>query len=75
MMGRLTTLASQMILAAEGGEKKAAEAGIVDGPIVEFAWLIIVVPILATFVILFFGKRSVFKGWLIAWLGMGFVMV
>ncbi|MBW2470514.1 MAG: NADH-quinone oxidoreductase subunit L [Deltaproteobacteria bacterium] len=73
MMSMLSTFATQILLAAEEG--KEIEPGITEGPIVEFAWLIVIVPIVMTFVILFFGKRSPFKGWLMAWLAMGFVIV
>ena len=73
-MTALTSFATQILLAAEEGKEKI-EPGITDGPIVEFAWLIVIVPIVMTFVILFFGKQSPFKGWLMAWLAMGFVMV
>ena len=62
MMTMLTSFATQILLAAEEG--KEIEPGITSGPIVEFAWLIVIVPIVMTFVILFFGKRSPFKGWL-----------
>ncbi len=72
-MSTFAALASQILLAAEEG--KEIKPGITDGPIVEFAWLIVIVPIVTTFLILFFGKRSPFKGWLMAWLAMGFVMV
>ena len=72
-MSAFATVASGLLLAAEEG--KVAEPGITSGPIVELAWLIVVVPIVATFAILFFGKRSPFKGWLMAELGIGFVAV
>ena len=32
-------------------------------------------PLVAAFLIVLFGKKSPFKGWLMAWLSMGFVMV
>ncbi|HSJ71224.1 MAG TPA: NADH-quinone oxidoreductase subunit L [Acidimicrobiia bacterium] len=73
MLHTLSSVVPNLILAAEEGA--AIEPGITSGPLVEFAWLIMVVPILATFVILFFGKRSPFKGWLMAELAIGFVAV
>ena len=71
---------SQIVLATEEGEHAeegghAIVPGIVDGPLVEWAWLIVVVPIIAAFLILFFGRKSPFKGWLLAELSMGFVAV
>ena len=41
----------------------------------EWAWLIPVVPMVAAFAIVFFGKRSPWKGWGMAWASMGFVMI
>jgi len=79
MMSTLFTFATQIHLAAEeGGHSDGAEelTGFIDsGPIVEWAWLIFVVPLVAAFLIVLFGKKSPFKGWLMAWLSMGFVMV
>jgi len=79
MMSTLFTFATQIHLAAEeGGHSDGAEelSGFIDsGPIVEWAWLIFVVPLVAAFLIVLFGKKSPFKGWLMAWLSMGFVMV
>jgi len=74
----LASFASQIILAAEehGGEAgHAAEPGITSGVLVEWAWLIVVVPLVAAFLIAFFGAKSKFKGWLMAWLSIGFVAV
>jgi NADH-quinone oxidoreductase subunit L len=73
MLHTITSVVPNLILAAEEGS--AVEPGITSGPLVEFAWLIMVVPILATFLILFFGTRSPFKGWLMAELAIGFVAV
>jgi NADH-quinone oxidoreductase subunit L len=80
MVQRFITLASQIILAAgEEGEHAAEDAheaivpGITSGPLVEWAWLIVIVPIIATFVIVFWGKKMPLKGWEIAWGSMGFV--
>ncbi|MGI9643050.1 MAG: NADH-quinone oxidoreductase subunit L [Acidimicrobiia bacterium] len=76
-MNAFMTFASQILLAAEDGDHGGEELvpGITSGPIVEWAWLIVVVPLVAAFVIVLFGKKSPFKGWLMAWLSMGFVMV
>jgi NADH-quinone oxidoreductase subunit L len=73
-MNAFITVATQILLAAEE-EGKEIVPGITEGPIVELAWLIFVVPLVASFLIVFFGKLSPFKGWLMAWLSMGFVMV
>ncbi len=73
MLHTLSSVVPNLILAAEEGG--AVEPGITSGPLVEFAWLIMVVPILATFLVVFFGKRSPFKGWLMAELAIGFVAV
>ena len=45
------------------------------GPLAEWAWLIVVVPLVMTFLIVFFGKRSPLKGWGMATFGMAFVAV
>jgi len=79
-MNWITTILPQIILATEEGEqvKEGAEElipGITSGPLVEYAWLIVVVPLVAAFLIAFFGKRSPFKGWLMAWLSIAFVGV
>ncbi|MGI9584390.1 MAG: NADH-quinone oxidoreductase subunit L [Acidimicrobiia bacterium] len=79
-MNTLAFHATQLILAAEEGSHGEEGAhgivpGITDGPLVEFAWLIVVVPIVMSFVILAFGKKSPFKGWLMAELAIGFVAV
>ncbi len=81
-MYRLLTLASQVTLAAgeeventsEGGHD-AIVPGITDGVLVEWAWLIVVVPIIAAFVIAFWGKKMPFKGWEVAEGAIGFVAV
>ena len=51
MLTRLTPLLADMILAVEEGESKV-EAGITSGPLVEWAWLIIVVPLVVPFLII-----------------------
>lgn len=79
MLTRFTTFATQILLAAESGAEEGghteAHPGITDGPVVEFAWLIVVVPLVLAFAIALFGSKSPFKGWLMAWLGMAFVAV
>ena len=77
-MHQLLALASQGILAAgeEGasvGGHHAIVPGITDGPLVELAWLIVVVPIVAAFMIALFGTRLPFKGWELAWGSIAFV--
>jgi NADH-quinone oxidoreductase subunit L len=72
-MTTFLTFATEILLATEEGH--SIEPGIIDGPLVEWAWLIVIVPIIASFLIVFFGKKSPFKGWLMAWLSMGFVMI
>jgi hypothetical protein len=63
MMYRLINIASQIVVAAGEETEHAAEGGhealapgITSGPLVEWAWLIVVVPIVATFIIVFWGK-------------------
>jgi NADH-quinone oxidoreductase subunit L len=80
MMYRLLNLASQIVLAAGEEVEHAAEGdheaivpGITSGPLVEWAWLIVIVPIVATFIIVFWGKKMPFKGWEIAEGSIGFV--
>ena len=77
-MNLLATIIPQIILATEEGghTEEAAHAivpGITSGALVEWAWLIPVVPLVATFLIVFVGKKSPFKGWLMAELSIGFV--
>jgi len=81
-MTRITTLAHQLIAAAaETGEHGAEEGahaiepGIVDGPLVELAWLIVVVPLVAAFLIAFFGKKLPMKGWELSFGSIAFVGV
>ena len=79
-MNALATIVSQIILATEEGSETAEGAhelvpGVTSGPLVEFAWLIVVVPIVTAFLIAFFGRKSPFKGWLLAELSIGFVAV
>ncbi|GMQ94005.1 MAG: NADH-quinone oxidoreductase subunit L [Acidimicrobiia bacterium] len=79
-MYQFLALASQIVLAAgdegeqvkEGGSE-AIVPGITSGVLVEWAWLIVVVPIVAAFVIAFWGKKMPFKGWEAAWGAIGFV--
>jgi len=79
-MNLLATIIPQIILATEEGghAEEAAHAivpGITSGALVEWAWLIPVVPLVAAFLIVFFGRKSPFKGWLMAELSIGFVAV
>ena len=79
-MSFLATILPQIILATEEGVEGVKEAevlvpGITSGPLVEYAWLIVVVPLVMAFLIVLFGKRSPFKGWLMAWLSIAFVAV
>ncbi len=76
----LATVLPQLILATEEGAKgaevgDAVVPGIVSGPLVEWAWLIVVVPILAAFAIAFVGTRLPKKGWELAWGAIAFVGV
>jgi NADH-quinone oxidoreductase subunit L len=75
-MSSLLALAAPLLLATaeeEGGH--AVETFSDGGVLAEFAWLIPVVPMVAAFVIVLFGKRSPLKGWGIAWGSMAFVAV
>ena len=79
-MNFFATIIPQIILATEEGghTEEAAHAivpGITSGALVEWAWLIPVVPLVAAFLIVFVGKKSPFKGWLMAELSIGFVAV
>lgn len=56
----------------EGGHE-AFVPGVTSGALVEWAWLIVVVPLVAAFVIMFWGKKMPFKGWEVAWGAIGFV--
>jgi len=76
----LATVLPQLILATEEGAEsveggEALVPGIVSGPLVEWAWLIVIVPILAAFAIAFFGTRLPKKGWELAWGATAFVGV
>ncbi len=74
MLHTLASIVPNLLLAAEE-EARPSKPESQSGPIVEFAWLIVVVPILTTFLIVLFGKKSPFKGWLMAELAIGFVAV
>lgn len=65
-------LARLAVLAQEGGHDVHAGDG---GRLAEWAWLIVIVPLVITFLILFFGRRSPLKGWGMATFGMAFVAV
>jgi NADH-quinone oxidoreductase subunit L len=78
-MTSMTNLFNQLILATEEvvhtseDAEHAVEVGIDSGPLVELAWLIVVVPLVAAFLIMFFGKKMPWKGWEIAWGAIAFV--
>ncbi len=80
-MTSMTSLVHQLILATEEvaplGEEggHAIEPGIIDGPLVEWAWLIVVVPLVAAFAITLFGKKLPLKGWELAWGSIAFAGV
>jgi len=79
-MNQLAAALSQTILAAsDGGGSGSSHGelvpGITSGPLVELAWLIVVVPIISAFVIMFFGKKLPYKGWELAWGSIGFVAI
>ena len=57
---------------AEAGHEVHAGDG---GALAQWAWLIVVVPLVITFLIVFFGKYSPLKGWGMATFGMAFVAV
>jgi NADH-quinone oxidoreductase subunit L len=70
MLSAVFAAASPLLLAAEEGGHAATSDG---GWLASGAWLIPVVPMVMTFVILFFGKRLPRKGWELAVGTMGFV--
>jgi len=77
-MTHLVPLLTTILLAAEEGGAEAGhgpDVGITGGPLVEYAWLIVVLPLVMPFVITAIGKRLPWKGWELAWLTMGFVAV
>ncbi len=76
-MNQFAAIAQQLILATEesGAGHHGVEPGITSGPLVEWAWLIVVVPLVAAFLILFFGKKLPMDGWELAVGGIGFVGV
>ncbi len=69
-------LANASLLLATAAEEGAEHAETVlsdGGTLASAAWLIPVVPMVVTFLIVFFGKRSPLKGWGMAVGAMGFV--
>jgi len=75
-MSSLFAFAAPLILATAEAEEGAHAVQTVDGGVLaEWAWLIPVVPMVAAFAIVLFGKRSPWKGWGMAWVSMGFVAV
>ncbi|MDA2978877.1 MAG: NADH-quinone oxidoreductase subunit L [Actinomycetota bacterium] len=79
-MIQLATSFQQLILATAEEGSNAAEGhgtvpGITDGFLVEWAWLIVVVPLVAAFLIAFFGKKLPLQGWELAFGSIAFVGV
>jgi NADH-quinone oxidoreductase subunit L len=76
MVATLTPLAARLALLvqehAEEGAEHVVEAGD-GGALAAWAWLLVVVPIVVPFLIVFFGKRSPLKGWGLAVGALGFV--
>ncbi len=67
-------LPSAVRLLAEEGAAVAPHTG--DGGVLaQWAWLVVVVPLVVPFLIVFFGKRSPLRGWGMAVVTMGFVAV
>jgi len=74
-MSTLAALAAPLILAtAEEGGHAVLET-VDGGALAHWAWLIPVVPMVAAFAIVLFGKRSPWKGWGMAWGSMLFVAI
>ena len=69
-MSTFLARANELILATEASGAEEFSDG---GMLAEAAWLIPVVPLVLTFAIVFFGKRSPWKGWGMAVFSMGFV--
>ncbi len=75
-MSSLLAFVTPLILATAEEEGGHAVEHFSDGGILaQFAWLIPVVPMVAAFAIVFFGKKSPLKGWGMAWGSMAFVAV
>ncbi len=75
-MSSLLAFAAPLILATAEEEAGHAVVHYGDGGILaQWAWLIPVVPMVAAFAIVFFGKKSPLKGWGMAWGSMAFVAV
>ena len=80
-MNQFIAFTSRVVLAAGEGEQavegghESIVPGITSGPLVEWAWLIVVLPMVAAFVITLWGKKMPFKGWEVAWGAIGFVAV
>lgn len=73
MVASVTPFLGLVALFAEEGEHEVTAGD--GGWLAEWAWLIVVVPLVITFLIVFFGKRSPWKGWGMATFGMAFVAV
>ena len=73
MFASLTPILAGFAFFAEEGDHEVHAGD--GGWLAEWAWLIVVVPLVITFLIVFFGKRSPWKGWGMATFGMAFVAV
>ncbi len=73
-MGALPTLlaAASTVLAQGEGGHEVLEAGN-GGALAQWAWLLVVVPLVVPFLIVFFGKRLPYRGWELAVGTMGFI--
>jgi len=74
----VTTAFTHLLALAEGGEHAVdvvTDPGGFAGVLADFAWLIPVVPLVATFAIVLFGKRLPLKGWELAEGAIAFVAV
>ncbi len=75
-MSSLLAFAAPLLLATAEEEGGHAVLHYGDGgALAEFAWLIPVVPMVAAFAIVLFGKKSPLKGWGMAWGSMAFVAI
>ena len=74
-MSALLASVAPLLLAASEEAGHSAESFSDGGALAEWAWLIPVVPMVAAFAIVFFGKRSPWKGWGMATGSMAFVAV
>ncbi len=75
MNSLLVSAAPLLFAASEEGDGHSVKEFADGGVLAEFVWLIPVVPLVAAFAIVLFGKRSPLKGWGMAWGSMAFVAV